>query len=1110
MYRGKSIKVFTLLVVLVSLVFPATAQAATQGTGLGQTPDYPSIEIIDTTDASIDLVVRFPANPILPANNEGVIFNEEHYSHPAEVGVLDLPVLRQDIEIPAGEGVEVQILDSRSYLAALGEDGLPAEIPARAPEVEKSGPAIGPGSINPALISQVDGIFPESPAILVNAYVIRGHNIAQLEFWPVQYNTTDNTVEIYEELVLRINITETGYRTSSTSSAAYTSQAFNELLALSVLNYNQQVSTQSSRSTGGEGYLIISPDAFLSTLSPLVSLKESQGFSVTVAGLSTTGASADSIKAYIQNAYHGWPVPPTYVLLIGDVNNGDNSMPAFVGNSSQTVTDLYYGTVDGTDWIPDVFVGRLPARTTAQLSTMINNLIAYNGLTGAEAWIKKAAFLASNDSTYWQTAEATQNYVIQNHTAPAGYSGTFPSSPQAGGDKLYAQTYSAGNAHVINAINNHRALVSYTGHGSRTTWGGPYYSQSNIRSISSTGTFSVVTSFACITGDFELTESFGETWLLQNNKGAVAFIGSSSNSFWGPDDVMERAMMDSLYSGTNSANIVSSFWYAGLMAVHASRPGTGTAQSRYYWESYNVLGDPSLEMLIGPKASDFTLSVEPGTVSVCQGAEVTATVGVGQINGFSNPVTLSVTGLPAGVNGTLSINPVTPPNISQLTLSTSGATPAGTHALSVSGVNGGLYHETNLALSVFAGSPEDVTPEYPANGAEGVPIDSTLTWQETPNSQTYEIQIARDRIFSQIVLSQSNLSQPSFTPPSQLENSTTYYWRVRAVNPCGTAEFSPAFQFKTVAAPGECPEGTALTQVYQTDFESAVTGWTHTGTNDTWTRSTNRSHSPSYAFYSVDLAKTSLQHLVSPTLSIPETFGQPVTLKFWQWFQIEANVSSCYDGAILEISTNGGQSWTQIPDSLLLTSSYAGTISTNYGNPLGGSRAWCGSRDWSETYVDLTGYAGRDVKLRFTQGTDANVGLEGWYIDDFSLMACEYKPPYQPHLSTRNISTGQAPGQQVTFHLKLTNAGLNPDTFSVNISEAGWVVNLMTKAEIDLEPGEVTTLEIVMVVPADAKFGDIQQILLTVTSKTDPDAKDEATIELMAAMLNFIPIVSKP
>ena len=68
----------------------------------------------------------------------------------------------------------------------------------------------------------------------------------------------------------------------------------------------------------------------------------------------------------------------------------------------------------------------------------------------------------------------------------------------------------------------------------------------------------------------------------------------------------------------------------------------------------------------------------------------------------------------------------------------------------------------------------------------------------------------------------------------------------------------------------------------------------------------------------------------------------------------------------------------------------------------------------------------------------------------------------------------------------------------------------MTKAEIDLEPGEVTTLEIVMVVPADAKFGDIQQILLTVTSKTDPDAKDEATIELMAAMLNFIPIVSKP
>ncbi len=198
------------------------------------------------------------------------------------------------------------------------------------------------------------------------------------------------------------------------------------------------------------------------------------------------------------------------------------------------MTDLYYGTVDGSDWVPDIFVGRLPARSTSQLTTMINNLITYNNFSGSESWVMKAALLASSDADYWDIAEATQNYVISNDTLPAGYTGTFPNNPQAGGDKLYAHTYGAGNSNVINALNNGRALVAYSGHGSQVSWGGPSLSESNIRSLSNSGALSVVASFACLTGDYNVTESFGETWMLQANKGAVAFIGSSSSSYWGP------------------------------------------------------------------------------------------------------------------------------------------------------------------------------------------------------------------------------------------------------------------------------------------------------------------------------------------------------------------------------------------------------------------------------------------------------------------------------------------------------------------------------------------------------------------------------------------------
>jgi hypothetical protein len=1087
--------------------------AAAQGTGQQQESGVPSVEILSSTPEAIDLLIRFSTDPLLsnnPENPNAPIFDESLYEHPANAGVPDLPVLNKEIEVPTNEGMALEILDSVSYSAMLGEENLPSSIPNRAEDVEKCTEGEDCSGDEASSVEQTDGVFPSSPAQMVNSYIIRGHQVAQMQFWPVQYDAETGSLEIFEELTLRISFSGTEARSAVENQAAYASPAFEDILSSSIVNYNAPVVVESDRAIGGEGYLIIAPDAFISSLSSLVELKENQGFSVTVAGLSAMGSTPDQIKAYIQNAYDNWSVPPTYVLLIGDVDNGSNTMPAFTGTSSDTATDLYYGTVDGSDWVPDIFVGRLPARTTAQLATMINNLNAYNNLTGSESWVKKAAFLATNDSNYWEFAEATQNYAISTHTQPRGYTGTYPANPQVGGDKLYATTYGAGTANVAGSVNDGRALVSYTGHGSTASWGGPSFNQTNIRNITGTGALSVVTSFACLTGNYAVTESFGETWMLQSNKGAIAFIGSSASTYWTPDDMMERAMTNALFSGADSANVVGSFTYAGLMAVEANRPGTGTAQSLYYWESYNILGDPSLEMLMGPKSSDFTLTADPSTISVCQSSVNSTTIGVGQTNDFSSPVNLSFSGVPTGITPELSLNPVTPPNNSQLTLSAAHNAPVGEYVLLVNGDSGSLHHEFNLVLSVFNGSPDDVTLSSPANGATSVPVNAGLSWQPGLAGQTYDLQVARDANFSQIVYNETGLSQTSFTPPSEWATNTTYYWRVRASNPCGTGEYSTAYQFKSVLGAGECPDGTAATSLYSTDF-SSTSGWVHTGTNDTWALSANRYTSPGTSFYSVDNNAISLQQLVSPTISIPDTFGQPVRLKFWHWFNMETNSTGCFDGALLEISTNGGQSWSQIPDSLLLTTGYNGTISSSYGNPMGGSQGWCGFQDWSEAVVDLTAYAGQNVKLRFSQASDASLGLEGWYVDDFSMVACESKPDYRPYISTNNISIGQAPGQEVTVRLNLTNAGLNPDSYSLVLTNSIWAANLLTRDVIELQPGETTTVEITVNIPEDAEFGQTEHLLLSVTSMNDPEdppAKDEISIDLMAALQSYIPVIS--
>jgi hypothetical protein len=634
MTKQKFLQITVTLLILIALSLPTSLSVSAVTFEPQQGQDQLSVEIFNSETDSLAIIVRFPENPIYQ-NGNSAIFDETIFSSPGEVGVPDLPVLRRDVELPPGSNYSLEILEIISSTKNLGADGLPASIPVRPAEVQKCDPVESDCSLGVAddlenpddendattdpveddMIISVDNnrtnsqdLFPTSPALLINTYIVRGRQVGQLQFWPVQYDANSQTVQIHHEITVRINFEQTNVRSTSLGSAAYASYAFDSLLEEQILNFNQGEPIHTTRDKGNESILIVAPNAFISTLSPLVSLKESQGHPVDLVSLSETGSTPEAIKAYISNAYHNWASPPTYVMLVGDVNNGSNSMPAFIGESSQSVTDLYYGTVDGSDWIPDVYVGRLPARDTNQLTIMIDNLIAYNNLAGSESWIKKAALLASSDPNFWQFAEDTQTYVIQNHTQPSGYTGTFPSSTQSGGDQLYAHTHSAGNSEVINAINNRRSLISYTGHGSRVSWGAPHFSQSNINNINHTGTYSVVTSFACVTGDFNTEESFGETWLLQPTKGAVAFIGSSANSFWGPDDVLERAMMDSLYSGNAFANNVSSFLYAGLMAVEASRPGTGIAQSRYYWETYNLLGDPSLMMLIDLKEADPNLA----------------------------------------------------------------------------------------------------------------------------------------------------------------------------------------------------------------------------------------------------------------------------------------------------------------------------------------------------------------------------------------------------------------------------------------------------------------------------------------------------------------------
>ncbi len=163
------------------------------------------------------------------------------------------------------------------------------------------------------------------------------------------------------------------------------------------------------------------------------------------------------------------------------------------------------------------------------------------------------------------------------------------------------------------------------------------------------------------------------------------------------------------------------------------------------------------------------------------------------------------------------------------------------------------------------------------------------------------------------------------------------------------------------------------------DMESGSGSWTHNaaqGTDD-WALVTTSYHSASHAWYTADVSTVSDKRLWNTTAVTIPSGAESALLDFWHSYGFESN----RDGSVIEISTNGGATWTDLGP-MIMQGGYNATLSTAFGNPLGGRQAWSGTAAWSEVKVDLTAYKGMSVQVRFRIGTDSTVAGTGWWIDD--------------------------------------------------------------------------------------------------------------------------------
>ena len=945
----------------------------------------PEAMLLSASAESIELRALMPGAVFGETTINGQSFltlGGEGYVTTGEIGAPALPVFRQMVEVPLGAEVSIELLESNPKTFTMASLGLQGTIAPNQPSDPKCGDA-SPASA-PSADLYGNSFYPAESLAIVDDYIMRGHRIVVVEVRPVRYNAVLGELEVASEMNFRLKMSGSDIALTNSEADRLNSAPFNRLLQTNVLNYNQGRPVAIPNSP--ERYLIITADIFESGLSDLVALKTSQGFSVGVVNLTTVGGNTTTaIKNYIKAQYQG-ANPPDYVLLVGDYypGNAADLTNYVMRTASGYRTDLQYFTMDNeTEYVPDIFYGRFPVRTVANLSDMISKLLAYNAVAGDEAWVKKIEYLASNDGGYYQVAERTHNYVIEHYTLPLGYTGIFPNNPQPGGDKVYAITYSGTGANAVASMNDNRVMLIYSGHGATTFWDAPRVTQSDIRNMTGVA-IPYVASHACITADFNTGESFSDTWVIEPTNGALTFFGSSDSTYWTEDEVIEKAIFDHLYADTTLDTVptVAEMTQYGLQAVD----NTSTSLDNYYRETYHIFGDPSLEIVMKPKYPDFRINADPTTIKTCNNGTNQAALNLTSVNGYSSPVSLSASSV-AGFTTTFGANPVTPPGSTTATITGSGTATTGTKKLTITGTSGSLVHTADLELTVFAPITGGTQLKTPADKAKDISPRPTFTWSEVTNTETYQLQVATDASFSKVVVDRSGIIGTNFTLTANLATDTQYYWRVYAENVCGKVIGTQVFSFRTSPGPGDCGAGTIKQQLFIEDFESGLDGWQNPGDLYKFTLSTVRAYSPTQAVLASVPGGQSDQRLISPVFNVPDT-TEPVSLIFWHRWTFDSQ-SACNDGAILEASIDGGATWNQVAKSYLLTNAYNGTVRTGEYNPLSGRQAWCfGTDEWVRTVVQLSPYKGKSVQFRFRLGSGISGAAEGWYIDDVVVQTC--------------------------------------------------------------------------------------------------------------------------
>ena len=226
-------------------------------------------------------------------------------------------------------------------------------------------------------------------------------------------------------------------------------------------------------------------------------------------------------------------------------------------------------------------------------------------------------------------------------------------------------------------------------------------------------------------------------------------------------------------------------------------PGTVTSTAR-------IMVKASNNIFFAMNAADFTitasevvLNFESLEYDICVPDDLSISFNYETYLGFNEEVTFEVLGAPANL-GT-AFTPATATGNTAgvvLDITNTAAVVLGNYPITVRASSASITKDITLSLNIIDSAFTDVLLLMPEHNATDVSLSQELQWELQQGVSAYELEIATDPGFSNIVETMEVKSN-SYLPENTI-GETTYYWRVKPKNSCGEGNFGTAFSFETI------------------------------------------------------------------------------------------------------------------------------------------------------------------------------------------------------------------------------------------------------------------------------------------------------------------------